>query len=257
MRYDKEFSLSDIFTNEKYKARAILLFFALIILILIILARTTPKNDNGTKSNNNTSNNTNVNDNTTLPNNNGSTENTGILYNRFSFLRLNNYEFLFTIDTNKKIVINGQRFDNKFKMTVKSEEESYEYQMRDNVAKAIINDKLTTVSTPTVLINYFDNNTLYSIIYYSDLVEETQNTIEYKITNDKLAKVLSKQINIAISEDKKELTNKIVVDLNNNKINHINFDFNNFVDNVHEVEKLIIDLKYDKVGQIDDFELDF
>lgn len=256
MRYDKEFSLSDIFTNDKYKARAILCVFVVIIAVLIVLARTAPEPEKKESTNNTSNNNTNTNTNN-LPEINDNSSDSNSLYNRFSFIRLNNYEFNFTIDTNKKIIVDGQRFDNKFKMLVKSDNESYEYQMRNKITKAKINGVLTSVNTPTVLIDYFDNNVLYTLLYYSQKTEETTENIEYTISNSYLSKLLSQQINISIPDDKKEINNKITVYLNNNKINHIYMDLNNFVENIQEIEKLTIDLKYDKVGQINDFKLDF
>ena len=256
MRYDKEFSLSDIFTNDKYKARAILCVFVVIIAVLIVLARTAPEPEKKESTNNTSNNNTNTNTNN-LPEINDNSSDSNSLYNRFSFIRLNNYEFNFTIDTNKKIIVDGQRFDNKFKMLVKSDNESYEYQMRNKITKAKINGVLTSVNTPTVLIDYFDNNVLYTLLYYSQKTEETTEKIEYTISNSYLSKLLSQQINISIPDDKKEINNKITVYLNNNKINHIYMDLNNFVENIQEIEKLTIDLKYDKVGQINDFKLDF
>ena len=256
MRYDKEFNLSDIFTNDKYKARVVLGVFVLIIAVLIILARTAPETEKKENTNNTTNHNTNTTPNN-LPEINNNDSDSSSIYNRFSFLRLNNYEFSFTIDTNKKIIIDGERFDNKFKMIVKSGNESYEYQMRNKISKAKINGTLTTVNTPTVLIDYFDNNVLYTIIYYSQKVEETIEKIEYNISNSYLSKLLSQQINISIPEDKKEINNTIIVYLNNNKINHIYLDLNNFVENIQEIDKLTIDLKYDKVGQINDFKLEF
>ena len=47
MNYNNGFNLSEIFTNDTYKARVILAFFAVVLLALIVFARTSEaKKDN-------------------------------------------------------------------------------------------------------------------------------------------------------------------------------------------------------------------
>ncbi len=249
MKYDKEFSLSDIFTNEQYRARAILLVFVIIITILILLVRTAKPVENKLDDS------TTINNNEIITNTNDNDSNS--LYSRFSFIKLNNYEFTFSIDTNKEILITGKRFDNKLRMTVKSNSESYEYQIKNQKAKAMINGTLSDVNMPIVLFDYFDINVLYTIISNSQKVEDTTDKIEYQITNEKLSKLLSTQIINVLNEEDKGLNNSIIVYLNNNKIYHIYFDLNNITKCVDEIEKLTIDLKYENIGQVSDFVLDF
>jgi len=262
MNYNEGFNLSDVLTNEKYRARAVLLFFVLIIGVLIILARTgkpMENNQNTNTNNNNTQTNqtTENNDNNSTIHSQGEENDPNSIYNRLSFIRLNNYEFDFSIDTIKKIEIVGKRFDNKIKMVLTSNNETYDCTINNGIAKAKINNEVKIINKPIVIIDYFDNNTLYTILKYSKEVKNEDNKIEYQISNGTLLNILPSTITTNIRVDNKDLNNTITVSLKNNKIYEININLDNLVLNVEDIKNLSIDLKYNKVGQIDDFELDF
>ena len=95
MNYNNDFKLSDLFTNEQYKARTILIFFLIIIIILTVMVRTTdskPVNkDKDNKENENPPVEEQVNPGEFIHTNEDELDETS-LYNRFSFLRLNHLQ---------------------------------------------------------------------------------------------------------------------------------------------------------------------
>ncbi len=260
MNYNNDFKLSDLFTNEQYKARTILIFFLIIIIILTVMVRTTDSKPVNKDKEDNGKENPPVEEQVTpgefIHSKEDELDETS-LYNRFSFLRLNNYEFNFVINSDSVVNINGKRFDNKMQMMVQSGKEAYEYQVRNNMVKARVDGEFRNTDLPYVVLNFFDNVELYNLIRYSNLVNEEDEYIDYDITNEKLLNILPSNIANNVYIEKMELKNNIRVYLTNNKITRIEINMTNFILKVQGITKLEISLNYEKIGQVDDFSIEF
>ena len=263
MNYDNGFKLSDMFSDEKYKARFFLLVFGVLFVILIILVRTTGGNNTNNTANTNTANNNNNNNQTNVTQiqdvnpTESDLADENSLYNRFSFLRLNNYELNFNVKAGKEIKVTGVRFDNKYNLEVTSGKESFNYQARNNMVKVKINNEYQTTDFPYVLFDYFDNNMLYYILINAEKVNEEDNIVKYVINNEKMLNVLPSNVSSTIYVEDKSLKNDIVLTLNNNKINKIDLDLTNLIKKTNELNELIISLEYSNIGQINDFNIEF
>ena len=259
MDYNNGFNLSDIFTNDTYKSRAILAFFGLVLIVLIVFARTSEpkKNTKEQKEEEQQVEDVQTTNNTEFQHTLSDEQDENSLYNRYSFIRLNNYALDFEVKTKNNIHITGERFDYKYKLDVDIDGQKYEYQARNNLVKVKYNDEIKTADLPYVLINYFDNNEIYNVIYNSKKINEKDGIVEYKITNTEIMNILPKEVSTNVYVEKPDLSNTIIVTLNNNKISVINLDLTNLVLNVEELKELNITLKYDKIGQINDFNIDF
>ena len=259
MDYNNGFNLSDIFTNDTYKSRAILAFFGLVLIVLIVFARTSEpkKNVKDQKKEEQQVEEVEQVQNIEFQHSAADEQDENSLYNRYSFIRLNNYSLDFEIKAKSNIHIIGERYDYKYKLDVDIDGQKYEYQARNNLAKVKYNDEYKTADLPYVLINYFDNNEIYNVIYGSKKISETDGIVEYKITNAEIMNILPKEVSTNIYVERPDLSNTIIVTLNNNKISEISLDLTNLVLNVDELKELNITLKYDKIGQINDFNIDF
>ncbi len=259
MNYDNGFKLSDMLSDEKYKARFFLIVFGAIFVILILLVRTTGGNTTNKNSNtvvNDHEQQTPVQTQTVTPSNED-LQNENSLYNRFSFLRLNNYQFDFNVKAGKDINIAGNRFDNKYNMKVTINNESFDYQARNNMVKVKAEGEWQTTDFPYVVLNYFDNDLLYYVILNSDKISDEENIVRYTISNEKLLNLLPNNVSANIYVEEKALNNGIVLTLNNNKIKKIDLNLTNLIKKTNELNELIISLEYSNIGQINDFSIDF
>jgi len=260
MNYDNGFKLSDMLSDEKYKARFFLIVFGVIFVVLILLVRTTGGN---TTNKNSTINNTNNNEQQppaqtqTVTPSEDDLQNENSLYNRFSFLRLNNYQLDFNIKAGKDIKIAGTRFDNKYNLKVTVENETFNYQARNNMVKVKVEDEWQTTDFPYVLLNYFNNDMLYYIIANADKISDEENIVRYTINNEKLLNALPSNVSSNIYVEDKTLNNGIVLTLNNNKIYKIDMNLTNLIKKTNELNELVISLEYSNIGQINDFSIDF
>ena len=259
MNYDNGFKLSDMLSDEKYKARFFLIVFGAIFVILIILVRTTGGNTTNKNSNNVVNNNEQHNpvQTQTITPTDEDLQNENSLYNRFSFLRLNNYQLDFNVKAGKDIKITGNRFDNKYSLKVTIDNESFEYQARNNMVKVKTEGEWQTTDFPYVLLNYYDNDFLYYVIKSADKISDEENIVRYTISNEKLLNVLPSNVSSNIYVEEKTLNNGIVLTLNNNKINKIELNLTNLIKQTKELNELIISLEYSNIGQINDFSIDF
>ena len=57
--------------------------------------------------------------------------------------------------------------------------------------------------------------------------------------------------------EKMDLKNNIRIYLTNNKINRIEINMTNFILKVDGISKLELSLNYEKIGQVDDFSIEF
>ena len=260
MNYDNGFKLSDMLSDEKYKARFFLILFGAIFVILILLVRTTGGNTTNKNANNNTINNNEqqnpVQTQTVTPTEED-IQDENSLYNRFSFLRLNNYQLDFNVTAGKNVKIVGNRFDYKYDLKVSVDNESFEYQARNNMVKVKVENEWQTTDFPYVLLNYFDNDLLYFVIANADKISDEENIVRYSIKNEKLLNVLPNDVSANIYVEDKELNNGIVLTLKNNKISKIDLNLTNLVKKTNELNELIISLEYSNIGQINDFNIEF
>ncbi len=260
---DNKFNIVDTFSDEKTRARVVLAFYLCIIVVLIIFIRLGDSSTNSDK----------VEENVVESDVSETTENNyeepytytkedyeddNSLYNRFSFLRSNNYSFEIEIDYDKDVIISGKRYNNKYKMNVndKLDNLSIDYLVKDGVIKAYHEGEYKEVDMPVTLIDYFNNYTLYNILNDCTLVEEKNNEVKYSISNKKLKKYLLSDFSYFLDDDDNK-NNEVVMKLKNNKMYEIHFKINGSKDLEVAKEYVNIAIKYDNYTQIDDFNIDF
>ena len=267
MNYNNSFNFNELFSDEKYRARIILAFYAVIFIAIIVLLRVNnvESNSNSNTSNKveNTSNaevqNTESNEiyNDDMPHSQSDETDNNSIYNQFSFLRLNNYHFSYDVDFGETIKIDGKKYDNKMIFFVENSQndKKLEYQVNNDIIKVRL-DEFESADYPVLFINYFDNSVLYKILRLSKKIKSEENSIIYSIDNSTLSNFAIGDYSAMVNRDS-SLTNEIKVVLNNNKICEIDMDLNNFISEGGDYSKLMISLKYDNFAQISDFNIDF
>jgi hypothetical protein len=267
MKNDKDFDISSFFTNDKYKSRAILFVYLIVFVILIMLVRFNNTPEKNSKENNSTQEKEEaVHDDDletinydemvhTIEEENDSNS----LYNRFSFLRINNYSFVFDVKIEKEFVVTGNRYDNKYKMVLENinDNAKIDYVSKNGKTKANLKGEYENVDLPITYIDYFDNVNLYNILMNSKKVEQDGNKIKYSITNSKLEPFILDDY-ISLFDENKDNENEIIIYVNeNNKINQIDMNLINVSSIDDEHNSVLISLKYDNFAKINDFEVDF
>ena len=271
MKFNNGFDINELLSDEKYRARLILAGYAIVFIVIIILIRTSNTGYKNNSSNTN-SNNTNTTTNTETVNTNSETSseygemihtqsdesNTDSLYNRFSFLRLNNYHFNYVFDFGDKLAIDGEKYDEKirFSVTNTQNDNTVEYFANSDTLKVKLDGKYESAEYPTIYIDCFDNVKLYTILKMSKLNSTEDNVLIYTISNKLLSEVVMSSYSLTVNRDEDRF-NEIRVTLENNKITAIDLDLTNLLGQNSDLKKLLISLKYDKFAQIGDFTIDF
>ena len=252
------FNLKGLFGNKDQRSRVLAIVYILIFVVIIIIVRfnvsnLSSNNKNSTFLNNeNTLNNTNIENSNTSNNNNKEVNlidnnNDSELDKAFSFIDLNNYNFVFETNISNTVsLIEGKRFNDKYSFELKSNNQVLYFNGTSNYIKAkeTPDGESKLMGFPYVLVNIFNNNTLKNIINSSKLEDNV-----YVITNEELAK--------AINYDKmtnNEKTNTIELHKNNNKITKIVMNLTNAISSyLNEETTAILTLNYSNFGLVDDF----
>ena len=267
MNYNKDKNIFDTIFDQNNKSKFMLVIYVLIFAILVIFVRVGGTGESSKKNNNNSAVTPVI-----EPSNNDDEEllldemkhteedekNNNSIYNRFSFLRTNNYSFSFVIDIGKKLTMTGQRYNSKYnlKMTNEENDSTLDCLADGNVFKVLTNGDYEESDYPIFFVDYFNNNVLYNIIYESTIISDKDDVISLNISNEKLSKYIHSSFSSFVDKNKKS-TNEIIINLKKNKISEIYFDFSNILKENGEYKNLKISLKYDSFTQIDDFDVDF
>ena len=266
MKNGKDFNIGDIFEDERYKSTAMFILYVVIFVGLIILVRFSGTNSNNenkkkdptdTPTEQTTDNEDQINYDFMSHSITDEYDDRSI-YNMFSFIRANNYAFTYDVNIGKEVVITGERYDSKYKFTVdnKADNNKLEYLSKGGETKVILNGKYESAEFPVVYIDYFDNVNLYNILKSSKKVEDTENEIKYTITNAKLEPYILDDYVSALDLNNKD-ENQITVHLANNKITGIDFLLNNISYEGIDANEIKITIKYEKITQIANFNVDF
>ena len=242
---DNGFDFSLIFTDKKYRARAILVGYVFLFLVLIFFLRV---NLNKTSSNNVTENNNVLED-----NENPVVDDEDIQHDEeFDYIMSNNYEFEFTIYSDDgTFVAKGKRYDDKYDFDLTDGNSVIEYLAIGNSVSAEIDGEYYDTNLPYYYINYFDNENLYKIIAASNMVEEDV----YEISNEKLYNYLHSSYKKNLTD--KDLVNEIRIIKKNNFVIGIEFDLTNIINSlgIGKTKSTKVALNYSNFNLIDDFEV--
>lgn len=265
MKNGNGFDLNDIFQDERYKSTAMFILYVVIFVGLIILVRF---NNTGSKAEDKKQEPSNVTEQTTNENENinydymshtlADEDDDRSLYNMFAFIRANNYAFTYDVNIGKEVTINGERYNNKYRFTVdnKADNVKLEYLSKGGETKVLLNGKYENAEFPVVYIDYFDNVNLYNILSSSKKEEDTEKEIKYTITNAKLEPYILDDYISALDANSSD-KNEIKVYLNNNKITGMDMLLKNVSYEDIDAEEIKISIKYEKITQIANFNVDF
>lgn len=216
---EKKFHIKEIFTNEKYSARAKLLFFSCIIIALIISVQTSPTPTDTDNPNNNY-------DNATV---------VGL-----ESIENRNFNFKYTVKVlGKDIVYEGKQRDEKILFKTNGKE----YFKQGNIVLENTQDKYILSSNPNDYFDFFDVELIKKIISSSE--KDTDN--EYFASNKNFSEIVGEEL----LED--ELYGVDIQTIKqNNIITAIIMDMSEYK-NYNGLEK--ITLEYKNYGLIEDFEI--
>ena len=238
--------------DKTSRSRFILFLYILLFIFLVIFIRINYKsniNKNINENNNQIQDNNEeikVEENIINDDNDNKEENE--IDSMFSFIDLNNYNFKYVISYNDvESVIEGKRYNNKFDFSLNSNNEEIYFNGVNNYLKVKTekNGSYKITTFPYVLVNFFDNKKIKEIINNSILSDGV-----YKITNDKLSKILNENL------DNPNTINEIELIKRNNKVVKINLDLTSAV-SAYSKEKITakLNLEYFEFGLVEDFKL--
>ena len=242
------FDISLIFTDKKYRARAILLGYVFLFVIIIVFIRT---NLNSTNSTNSGINNDEVEVNNNENVNEDSNENIQV-DEAFDYIMSNNYEFEFTIYSEQgTFVANGIRYNDKYDFDLTNGDSTIEYLADGNRVSAEIDGEYYDTNLPYYYINYFDNENLYKIIAASNMIEEDV----YEISNKKIYNYLDSSYKKNLKNE--DLVNEIKLIRKNNYVVGIEFDLTNIINSlgISSTKSTKVVLNYQNFNLIDDFDV--
>ena len=232
----KKFDFLDIINDKTQRSRFILFVYLVIFIVLIIVVRLNLKDVPENKE---------IEDNKEEVINNIEEEPVIKTNEDFSYIKLNNYSFIFDIKIVDTLsLIEGKRYNDKYSFTVSNNGDVLYFNGTKNYIRAKEEDgeyKLT--GFPYILVDYFNNDLLISMIDNSTYVDD-----RYEITNEKIgklvndSKIIGNDINTITLIKKNNIVTQIVLDLSNAVSLYLN-------DN----KEAIITLKYADFGLIDDF----
>ena len=257
---EKNFDLSLLFTDKKYRSRLILGIYFVFFVILITFVRTGIKADNSLNDNNNeivdneVINNEDNNDDSDIIVNEDSDENDDEFNEEFSNIMSNNYNFEFTLVSDSNVfVASGKRYNEKYDFKLTDGESVINY-LSDGIRVNAENDgEYYDTNLPFYYINYFDNDILYDIV--SSSVEVGDNS--YAISNKALLEFVDSLYKREISDN--DSINSIKLKKEDDIIVSIELDITNIVNSlgISDTNKTIITLKYSNFNHINDFEINF
>jgi len=237
-------SMKDIMTDRKYRARAILVFYAILFTIVIIWSRSLPETVDKPKNNSKEE----------TPNAKVEEE----IFEGFELIAEKNFEFTYTFELNKnKIISSGKKHENKeqFISTV-NENDSVDYLVDGSFVKAKdkSKDKYVEINKPFIILDYFDISLINKILLASVKISETELTI----SNSELCLLIN------CSFENEEAINKIELDLKNNNIVNIKIDCLSLMSSVELnpeeselIEKASIILEYKNFNLVENFNINW
>ena len=158
-----------------------------------------------------------------------------------------NYSFTFKLSIdNKKYTYEGIRYGSKYKFSVTSSEGILNYYLYGDIALIQEDKEWVLTKPPYYYINYFDTNTINSLIDMGNYNAEEK---QYEIYTSNFAYVMGEEIN---SKD----LNTIKIINNDGKSKRVIIDYTNYCINMGEPVRLVkIEIEYKDYNQIKDFEI--
>ena len=241
----KRFDFSDIINDKTQRSRFLLFVYLIIFIVLVIFIRANISNTNVNKEKQEQELKEEETNNQNSVVENSNTE----LDEMFSFIDLNNYDFVFNINIkDSNSIITGKRYNSKYDFELKNNDYILYFNGTSNYIKAkeSIDGESKLTGFPYALINIFDTNVLKSLIANSNL-----NNNIYEITNEEIGKVAKETISNG------ELINTIELVKSNNKVVQINLNIANAMSSYMKEEvNATIALKYSNFGLVDDFKIE-
>ena len=250
MKPNNKITMKDILTNRKYRARAILAFYAVLFLVLIVSFRT-----EGTKPTNNKNN--------KEITNNGKDKNNKEeeIFGGFELIAEKNFNFKYTLIIDEdEITSIGKRYNNKEQFVMmKNSDEKFDFLVEGDIVKAkdessIAHNEYNIASKPYINIDYFDISIINKILNKARRISEK----ELSITNKELCLIVNC---VSIKE---EGLNTIELDIKNNNIVGIKIDWLALITSIRidsavneEFKKATIILSYEDFNLVEDFDINY
>ena len=171
MNYNKDSKIIDILFDPNNKSRVKAIIYILLFIILVVFVRLNGNSNSTSKKNNQKKpEETEITDNTDqidqddlssseMIHNKDEEDDEDSLYNRFSLLRTDNYSFKFVVDAGTILTIDGERYDDNYKMKLSNNANSevLECYAEDGDFMVKTDDKYETDDFPNLGIDFFDN----------------------------------------------------------------------------------------------------
>ena len=260
MKYNKEgeFDVYELFNNEKYRARLVLGFYAILIAILIISLRTGSSSNKNVKKDNtdkeavvNKKDDKKENENENESEENPSEENNDIIKSKFVYLLQNNYEFDYKLTMDNIVVDSkGKRTDKEILFDVISNEGTVNCYGKDDTLMCNSDGKYTETDYPAFFFNYFEPEEIMEILYESKFSNEDN---KYHIDNVALYSFGDGTMDFSKVEKNEKIDNTIELVEKNGKVVGMKMDFSNlFMNDDTGLEKVQLELNYSNFGFVDD-----
>ena len=260
MKYNKEdeFDVYELFNNEKYRARLVLGFYAVLIAILVITLRTgSSSNKNDKKDNSDkesiVAKKDNDDDETENEEDTGeetAEEDENDFDNKFVYLLQNNYEFDYKLIMDDKVINSkGKRTGNEMLFDVTSSEGVVNCYGKEESLVCNADGTYKETNFPGFFFNYFNSKEIIDILNESTYNEEDK---KYHIDNVALYSFGDGSIDFSKVEKEKETDNTIELIEKNGKVVGIKMDFSNLFNNEDTgLEKVQLELNYSNFGFVD------
>ena len=261
MKYNKEgeFDVYELFSNEKYRARLVLGFYAILIAILVISLRTGSSSNNVVKDDNPDK--EPVETEKKEENDEGeegeegeeaeTPEETDKFEKKFVYLLQNNYEFDYKlIMDSKTIASKGKRTDKEILFDVTSSDEKANCYGVDDTLKCNPEGKYQETDYPYFFFNYYDPEEIIEILKESKYNKEDN---KYHIDNATLYYYGDGSMDFSKVDKIENVDNTIELIEKNEKVVGIKMDFSNLFNNEDTgLEKVLLELNYSNFGFVDD-----
>lgn len=162
-----------------------------------------------------------------------------------------NYSYSYTITINGETeVYLGKKIDDKEKFTLIKNGKTTDYAiLNDNYLK-LENGIYHITENPSDFFKYCDVEKILSLVDDIDSLE-TNNKLEYSISNADIAYVFRDRISVDNNK-----TNKVELTVSNNSLKSIDFNLNNYLTSVKgEETALSIHMEFADIGTTEDFEI--
>ena len=248
MKYN-EGGLLERFKDEQYKARFMLVIFAIIVLLMMLFIRINASSYNERKN----AQKDNVVGNTDYSTDNNSNENVkeSEFNNKFIYLIQNNYEFSYNIVFGDQIYTSvGKRTRDKMLFNFKYNGEETIFFADNNHINANSKDGEKITRFPYFFINYYNIDEILKLINKCEYKEDNK----FHISNLDLYRLGD----VDVSIENPDADNTVELKEIDGKVVGFKMDFSNLFNNSEtNLKEVIFDLNYSNFGFVDDFELPF